>query len=419
MNLKNHRNISLSIFQKQIFVMFKGTFIDQIIGFIGTLVLAKLYGESAYGIFGVFISFAGFFTTLNTFQLEQCLVITKNKDERKNLFNAVFLITLLSSLIFTLIVIFVSFFIEIQKDKVWIILFSIVFSIVFSFNKIHEYYLTFKENFNKISQLKILLIALNLVFQLLLFNWFKTKGLIFGNLISITIVSIYYFKLNKPKISIINLSLLKKTLKANKSILIHLLPATLISNIAINILPLFITFYFGIEVYGVYFLSIKIISTPFNLINSSIAQVYYKKANKLFIKNSPKLIKTTKKIIYYNFGLMLILLIGINTIGIYLLELILNKSWENLRLFTLILSFLFLTKSTFIPISDIIIVLKKNHMHLIFNCYLFLINLSGFYLGYIYNSIILSLILITFFGGLGYLILLFYSLKEIKKVTFK
>ena len=62
---------------------------------------------------------------------------------------------------------------------------------------------------------------------------------------------------------------------------------------------------------------------------------------------------------------------------------------------------------------------KKNHIQLFFNCYLFLINFSGFYLGYIYNSIILSLLLVTFFGCLGYLGLLFYSLKEMKKVSFK
>lgn len=399
--------------------MFKGTFVAQVIGFIGTLVLAKLYGESAYGIFGVFISFSSFFSILNTLQLEQCLVITNNKEERKNLFNSIFLITLVTSLVFALIVIMVSFFFQNEKDKILIILFSIVFSIVFSFNKIHEYYLIFKENFKKISELKILLIALNLAFQLLLFNWFKIKGLIFGNLISVTLVSIYYFILNKPLITWINFTLLKKTLKNNKSILIHLLPATIISNIAINLLPLLITFYFGLEVYGVYFLSIKIISTPFNLINSSVAQVYYKKASKLFIKKSPKLINTTKKIIYYNFGLMLFLLIIINTIGIYLLEIVLNKNWENLRAFTLILSFLFLAKSTFIPISDIIIVLKKNYIHLILNCYILIINFIGFYLGYIYNSIILSLLFITFFGSLGYLSLMYYSLKEMKKVTFK
>jgi len=399
--------------------MFKGTFIGQVIGFIGTLILAKLYGESAYGIFGVFMSFSSFFSILNTFQLEQCLVITNNKNERKNLFNSVFLITLGISLVITLIVIILSFFFQSQKDKIWIFLFSIIFSIAFSFNKIHEYYLTFKENFKKISELKILITVFNLFFQLLLFKWFKTRGLIFGSLISIILISIYYFILNKPLFTSINLPLLKKTLKNNKTVLIHLLPATLISNIANNIMPILITIYFGIEIYGVYFLSMKIISTPFFFINSSIAQVYYKKANNLFIKNSPKLLETTKKIIYSNFGLMLFFLIVINTIGIYFLELIFNKSWGNLRVFTLILSFLFLAKSTVIPISDILIVLKKNHMHLFFNCYLFLINFSAFYLGYIYNSIILSLLLITFFGSLGYLTLLFYTLKEMKKITFK
>ena len=159
----------------------------------------------------------------------------------------------------------------------------------------------FKENFKKISELKILTIILNLALQLLLFHWFKTKGLIFGNLISIILVSIYYFSLNNFAISSINFTLLKKTLKNHKTVLTHLLPATIISNITINLLPLLITFYFGIEVYGVYFLSMKIISTPYNLINSSVAQVYYKKAHKLFIKNSPILLETTKNIIYYNF----------------------------------------------------------------------------------------------------------------------
>ncbi|SDX10633.1 Membrane protein involved in the export of O-antigen and teichoic acid [Lutibacter oricola] len=399
--------------------MFKGALIAQIIGFLGTLVLAKLYGESAYGIFGVFISFSGFFSILNTFQLEQCLVITNHKGERKNLFNSLFLITLISSLIVAFFVFVISFFFQNQTDKFFIILLSILFSIASSFNKIHEYYLTFKENFKKISEIKVLTIAFNLALQLILFQQFKLKGLVYGNLISIILISIYYFTINKPSFSSINSSLLKKTLINNKTIVVHVLPATLISSVAINILPILITLYFGLEVYGVYFLSWKILSTPFFLINSSVAQVYYKKANNLLTKNSSELFETTKKIVYSNIGLMLFFLILINTIGIYFLELFLNKSWENLKTYTLILSFLILAKSAFIPISDIIIVLKKNHMHLIFNCYLFIINFFGFYIGHLYNSINISLILITFFGCIGYLSLLFYSLKEIKKVACK
>ena len=104
-----------------------------------------------------------------------------------------------------------SFFTDLMIFSIF--LFSIAFSIAFSFNKIHQYYLTFKENFKKISELKVLIIVFTLVFQLLLFKWFKIRGLIFGSLISIILVSIYYFILNKPLFTSISLPLLRKTLK--------------------------------------------------------------------------------------------------------------------------------------------------------------------------------------------------------------
>ena len=113
---------------------------------------------------------------------------------------------------------------------------------------------------------------------------------------------------------------------------------------------------------------------------------------------------------------MAVLLFLINTIGIYLLEFLLNENWENLRLFTLILSFLILARTTFNPISSIMIVLNKNHISLYFNIYLLSINLAAIFIGYYANSIIYTIVIVSIFGGLGYLFLLTYFLKILKKI---
>jgi O-antigen/teichoic acid export membrane protein len=395
--------------------MFKGIFIAQVIGVIGSLVLAKLYGSQAFGVFGVFISLSSMFSIINTLQYDNCLVTIKNDNERKNLLSSLFFMNLISVVFIVLAVFTASTFITLQSHNFFIIYLALIGSIFFSFNKTHELYLTHKERFNPISNAKIITILLSLVFQITLFYFYKINGLIYGNIISIIVISIYYFYLNKDGLRTIDFKLLKETLRINDTIVKHLFPANLINNIAINITPILISFYFGIEFYGVYYLSIKILSTPLFLITSSVAQVFYKESDKILKTKPHDLFELTKKVVLTNIGIMFVFLILLNTVGIYILEIILNKNWENLRLYTLILSFLILAKSAFTPISDIIIVLNKNHISLIFSFYLLIINFLGFYIGYSYDNIILALCLITIFGGFGYLLQLFYVLNLLKK----
>jgi hypothetical protein len=53
LNTKIHKN-NVSSFYKNIFVMLRGTLVAQVIATIGALYLAKIYGEEAYGFFGVY-----------------------------------------------------------------------------------------------------------------------------------------------------------------------------------------------------------------------------------------------------------------------------------------------------------------------------------------------------------------------------
>ena len=182
-------------------------------------------------------------------------------------------------------------------------------------------------------------------------------------------------------------------------------------------MPILILSFFGAKEAGVYFFSIKILGTPLFLISSSISKVYFQKSSELLTENKSDLLKLTKNIVTTNLILMLTFLIVINTVGMYILEHFFDEKWNNLRLYTLILSILIFARTSFNPISSLIVVLNKNLESLIFNIYLFIINLVAIYVGYLYNDITITIFILAIFGGVGYLLLLAYFLNYLKTIT--
>jgi len=394
--------------------MLRGTIFSQTIGFIGTIFIAKIYGSEAYGVFGVFLSISSVLMILNTLQLENGIITAKNSGESKSLMNSLFIISFLIALILFLGYNLLVYFLNFNVSSYTIVNIAIAASLILSYNKIHESFLTYRKKFKPISKKKILAVSFNIVFQLLLFLKFKLMGLVYGTIISSILVSIYYFQKNLDYLKPFKLKIPKKSILQHKSIIKFILPSTLINSLAVNLIPILIVTFFSVKDSGVYTLSLKVVATPLFLISSSISQVYYQKSAKIFQYSKEKLYDLTKKIALTNVGLMLLILILINTVGIYLLELILAKNWENLRLFTGILSFLILARSSFNPISNIIIVLNKNKISLFFNLYLLCINLLGIYIGFLNDSLIYALTVISLFGGIGYIVLLIYFLKTLK-----
>jgi len=102
-------------------------------------------------------------------------------------------------------------------------------------------------------------------------------------------------------------------------------------------------------------------------------------------------------------------------LGIHFLNLLFENQWENLNLYILILSFLIMARSSFSPISSLIIVLDKNLIGLIFNSYLLIINIIAIYTGSIYNNILHAIFILSLFGGIGYFVILCFFLNHLKK----
>jgi len=409
----------LSLFQKNILIMFRGSFISQIIGLIGYIFIAKIYGADAYGVFGTFISIAAILTILYTLQLENVIVTSKNEGESKNIMSAVFVITTAMAML-SLGICFIfsktpyANNIDFKVGILEVGILIVIFGLISAFNRIQESFFTYKKKFKELSLAKILFTFTTLSFQFILYYNFKILGLVYGSIISAIGIAIFYYTKNKQRIKTPSVFQIKKTLKDHASILKFLLPSSLVNSFANNLTTILMVSFFSLKDSGTFFLSLKILAAPLLLISNSVSQIYFEKAAKLYRESVKKLYRLTKQIVLLNGAIIIVILILLNTLGIYLLELYLDKDWENLRTFIKILSFLIFLRTCFNPISNIMIVLDKNHIALIFNIYLLLTNITAILVGHHNNNIHTTLVIISIFGGLGYLALLIYFLSVLK-----
>ncbi len=396
--------------------MFKGNVVSQILGVIGALVLAKLYGPEHYGIYAVYIGLASIFSILFTLQLDLGIVTSITSKLAKYLASSLirlsFLILVLGLIVITVLNNTIDFNFPFE-----IIYLAFIGGWLMANNKIQEYLLTKNDQFKYISRGKFILTFLIISIQAILFKINPTYGLVIGTFTATLGLLFYYIKKNISHWTPLNIKALKKSIAHHQNLWRYALPSNLINALAINILPLLIVTFFGKAISGNYSMAFKILATPLLLISSSISNVYYQKATKFYFKSKEKLYRFTYKIVIQNLLLYSTILIAINTIGLYLIELFFDEKWLFLPKFVLLLSFLFICRCTFTPISHILTIIHKNHISLLFNLYLLIVNILAIYIGYYHNNIDFTIVTLSLLGGAGYLLVLIYSLRLIK--TFK
>lgn len=393
--------------------MFKGTVIAQIIGVVGSLFLAKIYAPSLYGFYSVFLSFVSIITIFSSLKLEYIIVTGKSDDKSINVVNSLLILTFITSIIpFIIFSLFRSFFIE-KGITFTILILSILTAIITANSRILESYATRKSKFKIIANAKVITTFCTITLQLVLFYFIK-DGLIYGFFGSTIIVFLFYLIVSRKILRTPNFRLFKTSIKENRNILKFGFPSGLINGIAINSMPILMLSFFSSSYAGVYALSLKIVSLPLFIISTSLSQVYFQKASEYYNHQKSELYDFTKKVVQSNLLIIIGILFLLNTIGVYLLNFIYESEWKNLNIFIFMLSFYILLQTSFSPISSIIVIANKMHVGLIFNISLFFINVLAIYIGHHYDSIFITVLILSIFGGIGYVALLIYFLKLLK-----
>lgn len=406
---------------KGVISLLAGNSISKIILSLGGILLANFYGPDNFGVYNVFLSYISILPILTGLRLDNVMIMQRGSYEIRNLFSGILVI----SSVLTFLIISGMLLLKVMGVMSFRLPYSILIltgigSTLSVWNLTQNNLFTKYKFFKQISVSLVISSLFAVVFQFLfyLLGW-TDVGLIYGWLVGMTASFIYNFSVSKGRLRKIDIPLFKKSVSEHKRIVQYSYPSDAINAVANNIMPILVILYFSQAEVGVYSMAFKILSVPLLLLAGSVSRVYFQKAVSVNYADKEALYVLTKKVIYPNVALIFIFVLLINTIGIYLLNLILDDRWSSLGSYIFALSFWILARSAMNPISPVVMVINKNHYSLIFNIYLLLVNFVALYLGVLKDDFLYCIWSFSILSGTGYLVLLFAVLNELKKYARK
>lgn len=405
---------------KGVISLLAGNTVSKVVLILSGLILVKYYGPENYGVYTVFLSYIVILPALSNLELNNIAIMQRDSKNVRNVFSAallasLFIITLLVSLVFILKK---TGIIQLELSDPLLILCG-AGGILTGWNLSQNALFTKYKLFRQMSASLIIASVFSVVFQgiFYLMDW-KENGLIYGWLIGLTAAFLYNLRVSKNRWDKVNLAALKTSVRKNINIVKYAYTSTALNTLANNILPILILIYFTKLEVGVYAMAIKVLATPLDLLSKSVSKVFFQKAVSIYHHDKKSLNKLSKKVSFTGFFLILGYVILINTIGIYLLEFIFEgDEWIGLRAYILIMTLWILARSFINPISEIMVVINRNQYSLIFNVYLFLVNLAAIYFGVRYDSFMVCLSVFSVFSSLGYFIQWLAVMWDLKKLA--
>jgi len=400
---------------KGVLSLLAGNTIAQVIMLVGGLILARIYGPEASGTYNAFLSFVAILSILTTFRLENIFVISKSSKAIRNLFMTLLLISSIVTILFFLGYAVVEKIFSL-KTSIFIVFLSCIAGLFTAWNNVQNSLFTKYKLFKSISTGFVINALFSVLFQFI-FYWmgYKETGLIYGTIFGTVLSCAYYFTLTKGRFTSIDFGLARKTIFNNREIIKYTLPSESLNAVANNLMPIMIAFYFLKEDVGFVGNASKVLVVPLTLLSNSMSKVFFQKSAGMIDHRAHELYDLSKKVVVYNVVAIAVFLLLMNFIGIFILEWILGPEWKGLHMMTWILSFWILCRSAMNPIQQIVVVIKKNHYALYFNIYLVLITFITCIVGGLNKNILLTLSLYSFFAGMGYLVQLYFVMKELKR----
>jgi lipopolysaccharide exporter len=378
-------NIKRSDFAKNVLVLFSGTFISQVIPFLVLPVLQKFYySPSDFGILVVFVTFSELFANISSLKLEFGIVLQKRLKDAVNLMYGAFRVSIVTTLISFVIVLFFKKKIaeSFSTPEIENLLFLVpLYVLFFSTNNIMSYWNNRKSAFKIISYSKIVQTSSAELSKILIGIINISSGLIIGRIIGFAFSSIYYvskfIKTDVKSLKLLNSNMSNKVVRNNTNFVFYTTPSVFISSLINFVYINLFLYYFGSQVVGVLGVSTTYISAAYGVISVSFSQVFYSKINSL---------NTKKELldIYIKFAKRLFIFSSIPLIFIYVIPTtfvttLLGGKWAELlpiaRIMVIWLSFWFVSSS----LSFIYMRLGKQKVMLFYDLLHLLVILIGFF----------------------------------------
>jgi O-antigen/teichoic acid export membrane protein len=401
----------MSPFLHNVVRLFSATVVAQGIALLSSFVLAKwAYPPMAFGDFSVFLSIVSVVSVVATLRIDVLVVLPAQIQAAEQLFLLALRAVLgvfLGCLAIAFLVgwysgggVFLAQYIGVALAIGLLGLQSIGISL-----------LTKQGAFGAIATHRLLISASTFGFQYILPVFSQQYGLVLGYLLGMLLGSGYlYVKLRHIFRVSFKLEEALSILKSYQSIIQYGFPADLLNTIALNIHPFLIHHYFGATTAGWYFFAQRVLTTPVQVISSSVGQVYFQRMAALFQTDKSKMLGETLRIVGMIGGVVGCFLLGMAVFSRDIIHFIFGERWMGAVPFLLYLMPLVLVRSLVSPISSLAEVLNKTSIALIFNMYYLFGNIIAIYWGYTYPDRVHWVALLSWVGAPAYGVLLGFYL---------
>ncbi len=402
-------NLLQSEFYRNILSLFSGMFLARIFPAVFALLIVRIYSPENFGIFVLYLTIASALSIVATGKFENAVILADSTEEKKNIFWLSQKINGLVNLAAAVIISGYILFTGIQEKSIILMLLLIpVFSFFFASIQLIRNIFISNKNFKTLSWLEIIRAFTTGVFQCLFFI-FPETGLFLGAVLAQLFVFFWYSQklpeTSRPE----NLWFTTGELKLARRYINfpRFSVASEIFNFLSSQLPVFlIKPFFGETMLGLYSFPHRYVSTPVQLLSTSISRVYIQKARSL--KNDPgELGEVTLLLFKRQFLAGIIPFAVLSLWGEPLFRFFFGAEWQFSGFLAQLIAPWLFTVMLISPLSSIMIVMEKQKLSMIFNVLLLISRaLSLLAGGLIFRDIswaigLYSLTGFLFFTGLG------------------
>lgn len=393
-----------------------GTTIAQIIGILISPILTRIYSPQDFGLFALFSASLAVVTVMITLKYENAIMLPSDDEDAINIVALSTIIAFsISMMVLTVVIIFgknLMVLLDGKGTENWLFFYPV--SIFFA-----GIYLPFYNWLNRLGHYKtmayrtVIQVIVTSVMSLILgVKGYHSTGLIIsfilGQIVVVIILFWDFYVTSKKYFSLIRFHKIRQQIKRHIKFPLYDLPSSFIS-IVVNQAPIFVfNKYFGSNNVGLYSFANKILGMPSNLMAGSVLCVFKQRATQDYNKNGNCIHiykKTFKSLLLFSAFPFIILALFSPSLFV----LIFGSQWRQAGVFASILCVMFAIRFVTSPLAYMFYVAEKQRYDFIGQI-LFLISTAiAITLGVYYNSLKLSVIVLTAGHSIVYLLYLFVS----------
>ena len=405
--------LNIKSFFGNVGIVFFGTLVSQVVNIIALPIITSIYGTKGFGVYALILGLTFMLSPASTLKYDYGLYTTHDQVKRDKLTSLSFVLCFIFGL-FLLAVHYVSpgFINFLLLDDSYSLenveMFLPLLLISISGFQVVNSNLFVNSKFTLASIVKVVEVLFFIAFAYFMKE--NKNGLIFSKMIScgiIVLVFLFYF-INK-----INFSKIKSTFIEFKEQPFYLFPAHTLNAFSREIPLIFLGYFYGIEVAGLFALSNRIIRLPITFIGQAISDVFRTKTMDI-IQSGEKLTNIYKNTILSLSVMSVVILFLIHLLIEFLIFNFFDAEWGNTVSIIKTISFIGALQLIANPLGNVFIVTKNQKLDLIWQVILFVLISLSLVIGGLYYDFNTCIKLYTISYCIGYVINIIMSYKIAK-----